>query len=192
MCSCMPTSPGMTERPERSTVFVPSGILTNASVPISRILPWSMRTVWFSAAGEPVPSMTRTCWRAITGASIATKDFVTPESADLSCAERAGARLATRRIAAESWRMRLPLTADVMLDGAPRIAFTSEIQRLGKPALLEREQLCSCHFAHSAHADMCRRLGRIPEARASYEKALALASQEPDRRFLARRLQELK
>jgi RNA polymerase sigma-70 factor (ECF subfamily) len=39
---------------------------------------------------------------------------------------------------------------------------------------------------------MCRRLGRIPEARASYEKALALASQEPDRRFLARRLAELK
>jgi hypothetical protein len=39
---------------------------------------------------------------------------------------------------------------------------------------------------------MCRRLGRIPETRASYEKALALASQEPDRRFLVRRLEELK
>jgi RNA polymerase sigma-70 factor (ECF subfamily) len=58
--------------------------------------------------------------------------------------------------------------------------------------LLAREQLSHYHLAHSARADLCRRLGRIPEARASYEKALALASQEPDRRFLARRLAELK
>jgi RNA polymerase sigma-70 factor (ECF subfamily) len=58
--------------------------------------------------------------------------------------------------------------------------------------LLAREQLSDYHLAHSARADMCRRLGRIPEARASYEKALALARQEPERRFLARRLAELK
>ncbi|HET7750538.1 MAG TPA: RNA polymerase sigma factor [Terriglobales bacterium] len=58
--------------------------------------------------------------------------------------------------------------------------------------LLAREQLAHYHLAHSARADLCRRLGRIAEARASYEKALALAHQEPDRRFLARRLQELK
>ena len=58
--------------------------------------------------------------------------------------------------------------------------------------LLAREQLSHYHLAHSARADLCRRLGRIPEARASYEKALALARQEPERRFLARRLEELK
>ncbi len=58
--------------------------------------------------------------------------------------------------------------------------------------LLAREQLSGYHLAHSARADLCRRLGRMPEARASYGKALALASQEPDRRFLARRLEELK
>jgi RNA polymerase sigma-70 factor (ECF subfamily) len=58
--------------------------------------------------------------------------------------------------------------------------------------LLAREQLSHYHLAHSARAELCRRLGRIPEARASYEKALALARQEPDRRFLARRLAELK
>ena len=58
--------------------------------------------------------------------------------------------------------------------------------------LLAREHLSHYHLAHSARADLCRRLGRVPEARASYEKALALASQEPDRRFLARRLAELK
>lgn len=58
--------------------------------------------------------------------------------------------------------------------------------------LLADEHLSQYHLAHSARADLCRRLGRIPEARVSYEKALALARQEPDRRFLARRLEELK
>jgi RNA polymerase sigma-70 factor (ECF subfamily) len=58
--------------------------------------------------------------------------------------------------------------------------------------LLAGDRLTQYHLAHSARADLCRRLGRIPEARASYEKALALATQEPDRRFLARRLTELK
>jgi RNA polymerase sigma-70 factor, ECF subfamily len=58
--------------------------------------------------------------------------------------------------------------------------------------LLERGELANYHLAHAARADLCRRLGRILEARASYEKALALVRQEPERRFLARRLQELK
>lgn len=58
--------------------------------------------------------------------------------------------------------------------------------------LLARGHLAHYHLAHSARADLCRRLGRIPDARASYEKALALARQEPERRFLARRLEELK
>ncbi|MGA8230132.1 MAG: RNA polymerase sigma factor [Candidatus Acidiferrales bacterium] len=58
--------------------------------------------------------------------------------------------------------------------------------------LLAREHLSQYHLAHSARADMCRRLGRIPEARASYEEALSLAPQASDRRFLARRLAELK
>jgi RNA polymerase sigma-70 factor (ECF subfamily) len=58
--------------------------------------------------------------------------------------------------------------------------------------LLAREHLSNYHLAHSARADLCRRLGRISEARASYEKALALARHEPERSFLARRLEELK
>ena len=58
--------------------------------------------------------------------------------------------------------------------------------------LLAREHLSQYHLAHSARADMCRRLGRIPEARASYEEALTLAPQASDRRFLAMRLAELK
>jgi RNA polymerase sigma-70 factor (ECF subfamily) len=58
--------------------------------------------------------------------------------------------------------------------------------------LLAREHLSHYHLAHSARADLCRRLGRIAEARASYEKALTLVSKEPERRFLAKRLAELK
>jgi RNA polymerase sigma-70 factor, ECF subfamily len=58
-------------------------------------------------------------------------------------------------------------------------------------AVLEHGELANYYLAHSARADMYRRLGRTAEARASYEKALALTQQEPERRFLARRLEEL-
>ena len=58
--------------------------------------------------------------------------------------------------------------------------------------LLERGELVNYHLAHAARAELCRRLGRIPEARTSYEKALSLVRQEPERRFLAGRLRELK
>jgi RNA polymerase sigma-70 factor (ECF subfamily) len=59
-------------------------------------------------------------------------------------------------------------------------------------AVLEQGELASYYLAHSARAEMCRRLGRTADARASYEKALALTQQEPERQFLARRLEELK
>jgi RNA polymerase sigma-70 factor (ECF subfamily) len=58
-------------------------------------------------------------------------------------------------------------------------------------AILERGQLTEYHLAHAARADLCRRLGRTADARASYRRALALARQEPERRFLERRLAEL-
>jgi RNA polymerase sigma-70 factor (ECF subfamily) len=58
-------------------------------------------------------------------------------------------------------------------------------------AILARGELQDYYVAHSARADLCRRLGRTVEARASYERALALTRQEPQRRFLERRLAEL-
>ena len=58
-------------------------------------------------------------------------------------------------------------------------------------AILARGDLANYQFAHSARADLCRRLGRVEDARASYERALSLAHQEPERRFLQRRLSEL-
>jgi RNA polymerase sigma-70 factor (ECF subfamily) len=59
-------------------------------------------------------------------------------------------------------------------------------------AILGSGDLEDYHLAHSARADLCRRLGRKAEARASYERALGLTRQEPERRFLERRLEELR
>ena len=58
-------------------------------------------------------------------------------------------------------------------------------------AILAGGELADYHLAHAARADLCRRLGRTADARASYQRALALARQEPERRFLERRLREL-
>jgi RNA polymerase sigma-70 factor (ECF subfamily) len=58
-------------------------------------------------------------------------------------------------------------------------------------AILKRGELADYHLAHSARAELCRRLGRVPEARASYQRALQLTRQEPERRFLEWRLAEL-
>lgn len=58
-------------------------------------------------------------------------------------------------------------------------------------AILARGDLGHYHLAHAARADLCRRLGRTAEARASYDRALGLTKQEPERRFLERRLAEL-
>ena len=59
-------------------------------------------------------------------------------------------------------------------------------------AMLAHGELANYYLAHSARADMCRRLGRTAEARSSYEKALALTQQEPERQFLRERIRQLK
>ncbi len=55
-------------------------------------------------------------------------------------------------------------------------------------AILSRGELVNYHLAHAARADLCRRLGRTAEACVSYERALSLTQQEPERRFLQGRL----
>jgi RNA polymerase sigma-70 factor (ECF subfamily) len=57
--------------------------------------------------------------------------------------------------------------------------------------IFARGELSDYHLAHSARADLCRRLGRTSDARISYLKALSLSRQEPERRFIERRLAEL-
>jgi RNA polymerase sigma-70 factor (ECF subfamily) len=58
-------------------------------------------------------------------------------------------------------------------------------------AILRRGDLADYHLAHAARADLCRRLGRTDEARSGYLRALGLARQEPEQRYLKRRLDEL-
>ena len=57
--------------------------------------------------------------------------------------------------------------------------------------ILGRGDLRDYRLAHAARADFCRRLGRYADARQAYERALELAKQEPERRFLGRRISEL-
>ena len=59
-------------------------------------------------------------------------------------------------------------------------------------ALLEQGILANYYLAHSVRADMYRRLGKTAEARAAYDKALALTQQEPEQRFLQERIRQLK
>ncbi|MGA2601085.1 MAG: RNA polymerase sigma factor [Bryobacteraceae bacterium] len=59
-------------------------------------------------------------------------------------------------------------------------------------SLLEHGELANYYLAHSARAELYRRLGRTAEARASYEKALGLTRQEPERQFLQERIRQLK
>jgi RNA polymerase sigma-70 factor, ECF subfamily len=58
-------------------------------------------------------------------------------------------------------------------------------------AILVGGDLTDYHLAHAARADLCRRLGRTSEAKAAYQRALALVKQEPERRFLEKRLRKL-
>ncbi|HMP53871.1 MAG TPA: RNA polymerase subunit sigma-24, partial [Candidatus Melainabacteria bacterium] len=57
--------------------------------------------------------------------------------------------------------------------------------------LLSSGELTEYHLSHAARADMLRRLGKRKEAAAAYKEALTLARQEPERRFLERRLKEI-
>jgi RNA polymerase sigma-70 factor, ECF subfamily len=71
---------------------------------------------------------------------------------------------------------------------AMRDGFLAGLQQIDD--ILARGDLADYHLAHAARADFCRRLGRIDDARASYQQALALVKQEPERRFLQKRLRE--
>jgi len=58
-------------------------------------------------------------------------------------------------------------------------------------AILARGDLTNYYLVHAARAELCRRLGRTAEAQASYQRALGLTQQAPERRFLERRLNDL-
>jgi RNA polymerase sigma-70 factor (ECF subfamily) len=105
-------------------------------------------------------------------------------------------------VAATDWRqivalydrlLRIQSSPVVQLNRAVAIAMRDgpEAGLTHIDALLEHGELANYYLAHSARADLYRRLGRTSEARSSYEKALALTQQEPERKFLQERIRQL-
>jgi RNA polymerase sigma-70 factor, ECF subfamily len=90
--------------------------------------------------------------------------------------------------------LRVQPSAVVELNRAAAVAMAGDVDRglALVDALLARGELASYQLAHSARADLLRRLGRAEDALCAYERALALATQEPQRRFLARRISEVR
>jgi RNA polymerase sigma-70 factor (ECF subfamily) len=106
-------------------------------------------------------------------------------------------------VAATDWRqivalynqlVRIQPSPVVLLNRAVAMAMRDgpEVGLTHIDAVLKYGELANYYLAHSARADMCRRLGRTAEARSSYEKALALTQQEPERQFLQERIRQLK
>ncbi len=106
-------------------------------------------------------------------------------------------------VAATDWRqivalydqlLRIQPSPVVQLNRAVAIAMSEgpEAGLTHIDAVLEHGELANYYLAHSARADMYRRLGRRAEARSAYEKALALTQQEPERQFLQERIRQLK
>lgn len=103
--------------------------------------------------------------------------------------------------AATDWRqiaalydvlVRLEPQPIVALNRAVAVAMAGDLPAgIRSVEALLAEPLGDYHLAHAAHADLCRRAGDRPRARASYQQALARTEQEPERRFLRRRLREL-
>jgi RNA polymerase sigma-70 factor (ECF subfamily) len=172
------------------------------------LLQESRRTARTSPAGDLVllDAQDRSLWnRALIGEgtqllqrSLATQAFggYTLQAAIASVHAAAPSAAATNWAEIVGWYellLRLEPTPVVELNRAVAVAM-----RDGPAAgltlvddLLERGDLVDYHLAHAARADLCRRLGKVGDARAAYERALKLTQLEPERRFLQGRLTAL-
>jgi RNA polymerase sigma-70 factor (ECF subfamily) len=138
------------------------------------------------------------------GRALVERALAAPEVGPYTLQAAIAARHATASSAAETDWGEIVRYYDLLMQAAPSpvaelnravavaMRDTPEAGLLLVDAILERGALSEYHLAHAARADLCRRLGRIDEAGASYERALALATQEPERRFLERRLREIR
>ncbi len=109
-------------------------------------------------------------------------------------AETAGATDWRQIVALYNQLVRIQPSAVVRLNRAVAIAMRDgpAVGLTHIDAVLEQGELATYALAHSARAEMCRRLGRVEEARKSYERALALTVQEPERHFLQERIRQLR
>jgi RNA polymerase sigma-70 factor, ECF subfamily len=168
----------------------------------------SRRDARTDAAGDLVllDEQDRSLWDAAKiaeGSDLVERAFATGEVGKYTLQAAIAARHATAASAGETdWRA-IAGFYDILMDAAP-----SPVTELNRAvaiamhdtpqagldlvdAILGRGELTGYHLAHAVRADLCRRLGRVAEARDAYERALALAAQEPERRYLAKRLAEL-
>jgi RNA polymerase sigma-70 factor, ECF subfamily len=117
-------------------------------------------------------------------AAIAALHADAPEPASTDWAEIAGLYDSLARVQPSAVVELNRAAAVAMRDGpAPGLALVD--------AILRRGDLADYHLAHAARADLCRRLGRTGDAGMAYIRALNLARQEPERRYLKRRLDEV-
>lgn len=172
------------------------------------LLQESRRTARTSATGDLIllEDQNRSLWnrsQIAEGRELVAKSLSLPQVSSYTLQAAIAAVHGSASIAAETDWAQIVALYDVLIQAerspivelnravavAMRDGFLAGLQQIDN--ILARGDLAEYHLAHAARADLCRRLGRIDDARASYQQALALVKQEPERRFLQKRLREL-
>jgi RNA polymerase sigma-70 factor, ECF subfamily len=172
------------------------------------LLQSSRRTARTSSTGDLIllEDQDRSLWnqsQIAEGRELVTRSLSSPEVGSYTLQAAIAAVHSEALIAAKTDWAQIVALYDVLLQAEPssivelnravavamRDGFLVGLQSIDN--ILARGELADYHLAHAARADFCRRLGRIDDARASYQQALNLVKQEPERRFLEKRLREL-
>jgi RNA polymerase sigma-70 factor, ECF subfamily len=172
------------------------------------LLQESRRTARTSSTGDIIllEDQDRSCWnrsQIAEGIALVKRSLSSPEVGSYTLQAAIAAVHAEAAIAVETDWARIVALYDVLFQAEPspivalnravavamRDGFLVGLQQIDD--ILARGDLVEYHLAQAARADLCRRLGRIDDARAAYQQALVLVKQEPERRFLQKRLQEL-
>jgi RNA polymerase sigma-70 factor, ECF subfamily len=172
------------------------------------LLQESRRTARTSATGDLIllEDQDRSLWnrsQIAEGRELVAKSLSLPQVSSYTLQAAIAAVHGSASIAAETDWAQIVALYDVLIQAerspivglnravavAMRDGFLAGLQQIDN--ILARGDLAEYHLAHAARADLYRRLGRIDDARASYQQALALVKQEPERRFLQKRLREL-
>jgi RNA polymerase sigma-70 factor, ECF subfamily len=172
------------------------------------LLQESRRTARTSSTGDLIllEDQDRSLWnhsQIVEGRELVTRSLSSPEVGTYTLQAAIAAVHSEAASAAETDWAQVVVLYDLLLQAdrspivelnrsvavAMRDGFAVGLQSIDN--ILARGDLADYHLAHAARADFCRRLGKIDDAKASYQQALALVKQEPERRFLQKRLREL-
>jgi RNA polymerase sigma-70 factor, ECF subfamily len=172
------------------------------------LLQESRRTARTSSTGDLIllEDQDRSRWnqsQIVEGRELVTRSLSSPQVGSYALQAAIAAVHSEASIAAATDWAEIVALYDVLLQSEPtpivklnravavamRDGFLVGLQSIDN--ILARGDLTDYHLAHAARADFCRRLGRVEDARAAYQQALAFVKQEPERRFLQKRLREL-